>query len=61
MDNSQNNCAGTPPAEEQVQRRVEETVAASNSQGGIPSGAGVAPKVVHIETAQKNTQGEEKA
>jgi hypothetical protein len=56
MDNSQNNCAGTPPAEEQVQRQVEETVVASNS--GSPSGAGVAPKVVHIETAQNNAQGE---
>jgi hypothetical protein len=60
MDNWQNNGASAPPAEEQVPRRVEEAVAAGNSQGGIPPGASVTPEVVHREMAQNIAQGEER-
>jgi hypothetical protein len=44
-----------------VQRRVEETDTAGDPQGGIPPGAGATPDVVHRETAQNTTQGEERA
>jgi hypothetical protein len=44
-----------------VPRRDKETVAASNSQGGIPPGAGAAPNVMHREMAQNTVQGEKKA
>ncbi len=57
MDNSQCNCAGAPPAEEQVQR-VEETVAVGDPQGGNPPGTGKAPAQVQTETAENTTQGD---
>ena len=55
------NGVGAPFDEEHVQRRVEETDTAGDPQGGIRPGAGATPDVVHRETAQNTTQGEEKA
>jgi hypothetical protein len=56
MDNSKNNGASTPPAEEQVQR-VEEVAAGGNPVEGTPSAANVAPQA-QTQTAQNTAQGD---
>jgi hypothetical protein len=50
MDNSQNNGASAPPAEEQVQR-VEEAAAGGNPVEGNPSAANMASQA-QTQTAQ---------
>ncbi len=44
MDNSQNNGASEPPAEEQVQR-IQEAAAGGNPVEGNPSAGNMAPQV----------------
>jgi hypothetical protein len=58
MDNSQNNGASAPPAEEQVQQ-VEEAGASGNSSEGNPSAASTALLTqVQTQTAQNTVQGD---
>jgi hypothetical protein len=56
MDNSQNNGASAPPAEEQVQR-VEEAAVGGNPVEGNPSAGNMAPQA-QAQTAQNTAQGE---
>jgi hypothetical protein len=57
MDNSQNNGASTPPAEEQVPR-VEETATSGNPLEGNPSGASTASRQVQPQTVKDTAQGD---
>jgi hypothetical protein len=58
MDNSQNNGASAPPAEEQVQR-VEEAAGGGNPSEGNPTAASVAPLTqVQTQTSQNTSQGD---
>jgi hypothetical protein len=56
MDNSQNNGASAPPAEEQAQR-VEEAAAGGNPVEGNPSAGNVASQT-QTQTAQNTAQGD---
>jgi hypothetical protein len=56
MDNSQNNGASAPPAEEQVQR-VEGAAVGGNPVEGNPSAGNVAPQA-QTQAAQNTTQGD---
>jgi aminoglycoside phosphotransferase len=56
MDNSQNNGASAPLAEEQVQR-VEEAAVGSNPVEGNPSACNMAPQA-QTQTAQNTVQGD---
>jgi hypothetical protein len=56
MDNSQNNGASTPPAEEQVQRG-EGAAVGGNPVEGNPSAGNMAPQA-QIQTAQNTTKGD---
>jgi hypothetical protein len=56
MDNSQNNGASAPPAEEQVQR-VEEAAVGGNPVEGNPSAGNMAPQA-QTHTAQNTAQGD---
>ncbi len=56
MDISQNNCAGAPPAEEQV-RRTEEADAGGIMVEGDPSASCTAPQAP-TQAAQNNAQGD---
>jgi hypothetical protein len=56
MDNSQNNGASAPPAEEQV-LRVEEAAVGGNPVEGNPSAGNVAPQA-QTQTAQNTVQGD---
>jgi hypothetical protein len=55
MDNSQNNGASTPPAEEQVQR-FEEAATGGNPAEGNPSAANVSQ--AQTQAAQNTAQGD---
>ncbi len=56
MDNSQNNGASAPPAEEQVQR-VEEAAAGGNPVEGNPSTANVTPQA-QTQAVQNTAKGD---
>jgi membrane-bound lytic murein transglycosylase len=56
MDNSQNNSASAPPAEEQVQR-VDGAAVRGNPVEGNPSAGNVAPQA-QIQAAQNTAQGD---
>jgi hypothetical protein len=56
MDNSQNNGASAPPAEEQVQR-AEGAAGGGNPVEGNPSAGNMAPQA-QTQTAQNTAQGD---
>jgi hypothetical protein len=58
MANPKDTGANAPPAEEQEDRRFEETEAAEGSYEGVPMDAGAAADVLQEEAVQNTAQGE---